>query len=116
MEGRHPSSDPNHGRDDAGYDSEEEERALHHQDMYMNGGRNHHFGRASSTVNNSLFLFPLQGANSLVDPPPGCQILLSGVTFYRMFDMFLSAYDCRMCRGAEEGRDDWTLGRAGEGL
>ena len=40
----HPSSDPNHGRDDAGYDSEEEERDLHHQDMYMNGGRNHHFG------------------------------------------------------------------------
>ena len=35
---------PNHGRDDAGYDSEEEERDLHHQDMYMNGGRNHHFG------------------------------------------------------------------------
>ena len=28
----------------AGYDSEEEERDLHHQDMYMNGGRNHHFG------------------------------------------------------------------------
>ena len=25
-------------------DSEEEERDLHHQDMYMNGGRNHHFG------------------------------------------------------------------------
>ena len=24
VEGRHPSSDPNHGRDDAGYDSEEE--------------------------------------------------------------------------------------------
>ena len=24
--------------------SEEEERDLHHQDMYMNGGRNHHFG------------------------------------------------------------------------
>ena len=23
VEGRHPSSDPNHGRDDAGYDSEE---------------------------------------------------------------------------------------------
>ena len=44
VEGRHPSSDPNHGRDDAGYDSEEEERDLHHQDMYMNGGRNHHFG------------------------------------------------------------------------
>ena len=39
VEGRHPSSDPNHGRDDAGYDSEEEERDLHHQDM--NGGRNH---------------------------------------------------------------------------
>ena len=39
VEGRHPSSDPNHGRDDAGYDSEEEERDLHHQDMYMNGGR-----------------------------------------------------------------------------
>ena len=36
--------DPNHGRDDAGYASEEEERDLHHQDMYMNGGRNHHFG------------------------------------------------------------------------
>ena len=35
---------PNHGQDDAGYDSEEEERDLHHQDMYMNGGRNHHFG------------------------------------------------------------------------
>ena len=35
VEGRHPSSDPNHGRDDAGYDSEEEERDLHHQDMYM---------------------------------------------------------------------------------
>ena len=33
-----------HGQDDAGYDSEEEERDLHHQDMYMNGGRNHHFG------------------------------------------------------------------------
>ena len=44
VEGRHPSSDPNHGRDDAVYDSEEEERDLHHQDMYMNGGRNHHFG------------------------------------------------------------------------
>ena len=44
VEGRHPSSDPNHGQDDAGYDSEEEERDLHHQDMYMNGGRNHHFG------------------------------------------------------------------------
>ena len=27
-----------------GYDSEEEERDLHHQGMYMNGGRNHHFG------------------------------------------------------------------------
>ena len=26
------------------HDSEEEERDLHHQDMYMNGGRNHHFG------------------------------------------------------------------------
>ena len=38
VEGRHPSSDPNHGWDDAGYDSEEEERDLHHQDMYMNGG------------------------------------------------------------------------------
>ena len=24
--------------------SEEEERDLHHQGMYMNGGRNHHFG------------------------------------------------------------------------
>ena len=36
VEGRHPSSDPNHGRDDAGYDSEEEERDLHHRDMYMN--------------------------------------------------------------------------------
>ena len=24
VEGRHPSSDPNHGQDDAGYDSEEE--------------------------------------------------------------------------------------------
>ena len=44
VEGRHPSSDPNHGQDDAGYDSEEEERDLHHQDMYTNGGRNHHFG------------------------------------------------------------------------
>ena len=31
VEGRHPSSDPNHGRDDAGYDSEDEERDLHHQ-------------------------------------------------------------------------------------
>ena len=40
VEGRHPSSDPNHGQDDAGYDSEEEERDLHHQDW----GRNHHFG------------------------------------------------------------------------
>ena len=40
VEGRHPSSDSNHGQDDAGYDSEEEERDLHHQDMYMNGGRN----------------------------------------------------------------------------
>ena len=44
VEGRHPSSDPNHGQDDAGYDSEEEERDLHHQDMYTNGGRNHHSG------------------------------------------------------------------------
>ena len=41
--GRREEKD-NHGRDDAGYDSEEEERDLHHQDMYMNGGRNHHFG------------------------------------------------------------------------
>ena len=40
----HPSSDPNHGQDDAGYDSEEEERDLHHQDVYMNGGRDRHFG------------------------------------------------------------------------
>ena len=38
VEGRHPSPDPNHGRDDAGYDSEEEERDLHPQDIYMNGG------------------------------------------------------------------------------
>ena len=38
MEGRHPSSDPNHGQDDADYDSEEEEHDLYHQDMYMNGG------------------------------------------------------------------------------
>ena len=50
VEGRHPSSDPNHGRDDAGYDSEEEERDLHHQDMYMNGGRNHHFGPPPTSV------------------------------------------------------------------
>ena len=40
VEGLHPRSDPNPGRDDAGYDSEEEERDLHHQDW----GRNHHFG------------------------------------------------------------------------
>ena len=38
VEGRHPSSDPNYGQDDAGYNSEEEERDMHHQDMYMNGG------------------------------------------------------------------------------
>jgi hypothetical protein len=44
VEGRHPSFDPNHGQDDASYDSEEEGRDLHHQDMYMNRGRNHHFG------------------------------------------------------------------------
>ena len=28
----------------AGYESEEEDRDLHHQDMFMNEGRNHHFG------------------------------------------------------------------------
>ena len=44
VEGRHPSSDPpNHGQHDAGYDSEEEERDLHHQDMTLRtrppGGR-----------------------------------------------------------------------------
>ena len=29
--GRHPSTDPNHGQDDTGYDIQEEERDLHHQ-------------------------------------------------------------------------------------
>lgn len=43
VEGRRPSSDLSHGQDDAGYDSEEEERGLHHQDMCMNGRRNHTF-------------------------------------------------------------------------
>ena len=36
VEGRHPSSDPNHGQDDAGYDSEEEERDWHHQSSPRN--------------------------------------------------------------------------------
>ena len=48
VKGRHPSSDPNHGQDDTGYDIQEEERDLHHQPgpghvhERLNGGRNHH--------------------------------------------------------------------------
>ena len=47
-----PPVRPNHGRDDAGYDSEEEERDLHHQDMYMNvrsDGRKSHDRAGSFT-------------------------------------------------------------------
>ena len=34
VEGRHPSSGPSRGQDNAGYDSEEEEHGLYHQGMH----------------------------------------------------------------------------------
>ena len=44
MKGRFPSSDPRSRKGDVSYDSDEEERDLYQQDLYMNAGRNRHGG------------------------------------------------------------------------
>ena len=44
MKGRFPSSGPRSGQGDVAYDSDEEERDLYQQDLYMNAGRNRHGG------------------------------------------------------------------------
>ena len=45
--GRFPSSDPRSGKGDVSYDSDEEERDLYQQDLYMNAGRNHNGGQSN---------------------------------------------------------------------
>ena len=47
MKGRFPSSDPRSGQGGVAYDSDEEERDLYQQDLYMNAGRNRHGGRSN---------------------------------------------------------------------
>ena len=44
MKGRFPSSGPRSGEGDMFYDSDEEERGLYQQDLYMNAVRNRHGG------------------------------------------------------------------------
>ena len=47
MKGCFPSSGPRSGQGDVAYDSDEEERDLYQQDLYMNAGRNRHGGRSN---------------------------------------------------------------------
>ena len=47
MKGRFPSSGPRSGQGGVAYDSDEEERDLYQQDLYMNAGRNRHGGRSN---------------------------------------------------------------------
>ena len=44
MKGRFPSSDLRSGKGDVSYNSDEEERDLYQQDLYINAGRNRHGG------------------------------------------------------------------------
>ena len=48
MSGRFPSSDPRSAKGDVSYDSDEEERDLYQQDLYMNAGRNNRHGGRSN--------------------------------------------------------------------
>ena len=47
MKGRFPSSGPRCRKGDVAYDSDEEERDLYQQDLYMNAGRNRHGGQSN---------------------------------------------------------------------
>ena len=47
MKGRFPRSGPRSGQGGVAYDSDEEERDLYQQDLYMNSGRNRHGGRSN---------------------------------------------------------------------
>ena len=47
MNGRFPSSGPWSGKGGVAYDSDEEERDLYQQDLYMNAGRNRHGGQSN---------------------------------------------------------------------
>ena len=47
MKGRFPSPGSRSGQGDVAYDSDEEERDLYQQDLYMNAGHNRHGGQSN---------------------------------------------------------------------